>query len=110
MNNQNNEDNSTMDIFEYVVKPHENSAKRNFNNSKSNKNMINLWGVAILGTLFITIGYFTIASRFGYGMSFATSLEPIFLIQCCSPVLLPAMYFMCKPKNLISVLKDLNFL
>ena len=54
MNNQNNEDNSTMDIFEYVVKPHENSAKRNFNNSKSNKNMINLWGVAILGTIFIT--------------------------------------------------------
>ena len=110
MNNQNNEDNSTMDIFEYVVKPHENSAKRNFNNSKSNKSMINLWGVAILGTIFITIGCFTITSRFGYGMSFATSLEPIFLIQCCAPVLLPAMYFMCKPKHLISVLKDLNIM
>ena len=109
MTDQNSEDNSAMDILEFVVKPHQNAAKKKFNNSKNNKNMINFWGVTILGVIFFVMAYFPIASRFG-GISVAESALPAFIFQCCAPILLPAIFFMHKPKHLISVLKDLNFL
>ena len=56
MNHQKNEDTSTlssMNIFEYVVKPQQNAAKRTFNNRKSNKNLINFGAVAILSAILI---------------------------------------------------------
>ena len=48
----------------YVEKPQENAAKMTYNNTKSNKDIINFGGIAILSTIFIIIAYFIIISRF----------------------------------------------
>ena len=58
INHQESEDPSTgsaMNILEFVAKPQENAEKMIFNNTKSNKNMINFGGIAILTAIFIAI-------------------------------------------------------
>ena len=93
----------------YVQKPQENAAKMTYNNTKSNKNIINFGGIAILSTIFIIIAYFIIISRFG-GITVSALIVPAYIVQCCAPILLPTMYFIWEPKHLISVLKDLNIM
>ena len=79
------------------------------NNSKHNKNIININGIFVVGLIF----YFTLAllisSRFGV-ITISQGQLYFFVFFCCVPILLPAIYFVRNPKHLVSVLQDHNFI
>ena len=102
---------SNMDIFEFVGKSPPNIAKMPFNTSKSNKNLINYSGITIFSAIFIGMAYVALTSRSDWSsQTVETYGVHVFIFLCCSPIILSTMYFFCKPKHLISVLKDFNFL
>ena len=79
------------------------------NNVKYNKNVINFTSIILLGVLYIMMSFIPIASRNGwinekYGGMY------LYLHTCFLPLVLSAMYFMCKPNHLYNVLKDLQCL
>ena len=78
-----------------------------FNNHKYNKNIINLYGLFIIGMVF-GIGFgLCFSSRFGWIMHHQAILYT-FVHFCCIPILLPTIYFMRNPKHLIFVLREHN--
>ena len=74
-----------------------------FNNTKHNKNIINLYGLFIIGVIFCILD---IARSDTFGLII---MDDVFLC-CCLPVVLPIIYFMRNPKHLISVLRDHNLM
>ena len=79
------------------------------NNSKHNKNIININGIFIIGlTLYFLLGL-AISSRFG-AITVSQGQIYFFVYFCCIPILLPSIYFMRNPKHLISVLQDHNIM
>ena len=74
-----------------------------FNNTKHNKNIINLYGLFIIGVIFCILD---IARSDTFGLII---MDDVFLC-CCVPVVLPIIYFMRNPKHLISVLQDHNIM
>ena len=78
-----------------------------FNTSKSNKNLINFPGMLLIIVMFIILGYFPVASRMGW-ISLREGNTYMYPVLCCIPVILPTMYFTCKPKHLINVVNDLQ--
>ena len=83
------------------------------NNSKSNKNIVSLSVLFIFGMItYVGLGL-NILTRFGWIQINGTGLRVMmdyFVYFCCSPVLLPTIYFMRNPKHLISVLHDHNLI
>ena len=77
------------------------------NNSKYNKNIINLSGLFIIGMIYCIGLAFGFSSRFDF-VVFPQGILYVFVHCCCVPVLLPTVYFMRNPKHLISVLRDHN--
>ena len=74
-------------------------------NTKHNKNIININGVFIIGlTVYFSMGL-AISTRFGV-ITVSQGAMYFFVLFCCIPILLPALYFMRNPKHLISVLQD----
>ena len=79
------------------------------NNSKHNKNIININGIFIIGlTLYFSLGLAN-STRFGV-ITVSQGTIYFFIYFCCIPILLPSIYFMRKPKHLISVLQDHNIM
>ena len=78
-----------------------------FNTSKHNKNLISFTGVLILSFIFITQTILPLGSRLGWITQKNASLY-LYIHLCCTPIIFPTIYFIRKPKYLISVLKDLQ--
>ena len=79
------------------------------NNNKHNKNIININGIFFVGlTVYFSMGL-AISTRFGV-ITVSQGAMYFFVLFCCIPILLPAVYFMRNPKHLISVLQDHNFM
>ena len=77
------------------------------NNTKHNKNIFSLYGVFVIGlsiSIALSLG---ISSRFGWVTVSQVSIY-FFFHFCLFPVLLPTVYFIRNPKQLISVLQDHN--
>ena len=100
---------STMDIFEFLEKSQPKVITVTSNTNKNNKSLINLTGIAILSAIFIVLAYLILKSRDDWRNTETFEIFG-FTIQCCSPIILPTIYFIRKPKHLISVLQDFNFL
>ena len=100
---------STMNIFEFLEKTQPNVIKVTSNTNKNNKNLINLTGIAILSAIFTVLAYLILKSRYDWRNTETFEIFG-FSIQCCSPIILPTIYFVRKPKHLISVLQDFNFI
>ena len=79
------------------------------NNSKSNKNIVNLSGLFIIGVIFYIALGLNISTRFGW-ITVSNGMIYFFVNFCCVPVLLPTLYFMRNPKHLVSVLQDHGFM
>ena len=80
------------------------------NNSKRNKNIININGIFIVGLLFyLNWQYLAISSRVGVITMTHVQLY-LFVFFCCVPILLPTIYFVRNPKHLITVLQDHKFM
>ena len=99
---------STMDIFEFLEKSQPKVITVTSNTNKNNKSLINLTGIAILSAIFIVLAYLILKSRDDWRSTETFEIFG-FSIQCCSPIILPTIYFIRKPKHLISVLQDFNF-
>ena len=79
------------------------------NNSKHNKNIININGIFIVGLLYSFVwGGLGLFFRFGV-ITISQGALYFFFFFCCVPILLPGIYFLRNPKHLISVLQDHNF-
>ena len=83
--------------------------KFSFNNRKHNKNLLSLSGVLILLVLFSVTIFLVVASRLGW-ISILNVQMFMFFCKCYVPIILPTMYFIYKPQNLILVLKDFNII
>ena len=79
------------------------------NNTKHNKNIVNINGIFVIGlTVYFSMGL-AISTRFGV-ITVSQGAMYFFVLFCCIPILLPAVYFMRNPKHLISVLQDHNIM
>jgi hypothetical protein len=76
------------------------------NNSKHNKNIINSYGLFIVGVTFCIFLVLVILSKFGWITQSNVFYHLSFASFCCIPVILSTVYFMRNPKHLISVLQD----
>ena len=76
------------------------------NNSKHNKNIINSYGLFIIGVIFCIFFVLIRLSRFGWISQSNLNYHLSFASLCCAPVILATIYFMRNPKHLISVLQD----
>ena len=83
--------------------------KFSFNNRKHNKNLLSLSGVLTLLVLFSVTIFLVVASRLGW-ISILNVQMFMFFCKCYVPIILPTMYFIYKPKNLILVLKDFDII
>ena len=81
-------------------------------NAKSNKNLISFTGVLVLGSYFSMIMISSVGSRYGwYRLSYGEDkFFYTYVNLCCVPVILPLIYFMCKPRYLIKALKHMKLL
>ena len=79
------------------------------NNSKYNKNIININGIFIFGLIIYFHLGLAISTRFGVITTSKGQLY-CFVFSCCVSILLPAIYFVRNPKHLKSVLQDHNFM
>ena len=80
------------------------------NNSKHNKNIININGIFIVGLLYSFMwGGLAFFFRFGVITISQGSLY-FFFFFCCVPILLPTIYFVRNPKHFILVLQDHNLM
>ena len=95
----------TLLLIEVMINPFTfvNNPMLFFNNTKHNKNIINLYGLFIIGVIFCILD---IARSDTFGLII---MDDGFLC-CCSPVILPIIYFWRNPKHLISVLQDHNLM
>ena len=75
-------------------------------NSKHNKNIINSYGLFIVGVTFCIFLVLVILSKFGWITQSNVFYHLSFASFCCIPVILSTVYFMRNPKHLISVLQD----
>ena len=90
--------------------PNEPQCFPSFNNSKHNKNIININGIFIVGLLYSFMwGGLAIFFRSGV-ITISQGHLYFFTFFCCVPILLPAIYFVRNPKHLISVLQDHNLM
>ena len=76
------------------------------NNTKHNKNIINSYGLFIIGAIFCIVFALIRLSRFGWISQSNLNYHLSFASLCCAPVILATIYFMRNPKHLISVLQD----
>ena len=79
------------------------------NNSKYNKNIININGIFIFGLIIYFHLGLAISLRFGVITTSKGQLY-CFVFACCVSIFLPAIYFVRNPKHLKSVLQDHNFM
>ena len=80
-----------------------------YNVSRYNENLINFSGIFIVGTFLLLLSGIAVGSRFGW-ISLNYSIYYWYINFCCLPVILPTIYFVRKPNQLVVVLKDLNLL
>ena len=76
------------------------------NTSKHNKNIINSYGLFIVGVTFCIFLVLVMLSKFGWITQSNVFYHLSFASFCCIPVILSTVYFMRNPKHLISVLQD----
>ena len=76
------------------------------NNSKHNKNIINSYGLFIIGVIFCIFFVLIRLSRFGWIPQSNVTYHLSFALFCSAPVIVSTIYFMRNPKHLISVLQD----
>ena len=80
------------------------------NNSKHNKNIINSYGLFIIGVIFCIMLVLNRLFSFGWITQSNVIYHYSFASFCCAPVILSTIYFMRNPKHLISVLQDHNLM
>ena len=87
-----------------------NSTLTLFNHVKHNKNIINAYGLFIIGVIFCIFFVIIRLSRLGWISQSNVNYHLSFASLCCAPVILATIYFMRNPKHLISVLQDHNLM
>ena len=80
-----------------------------YNVSRYNENLINFSGIFIVGAFLLLLSGIAVGSRFGW-ISLNYSIYYWYINFCCLPVILPTIYFVRKPNQLVVVLKDLTLL
>ena len=80
-----------------------------YNVTRYNENLINFSGIFIVGAFLLLLSGIAIGSRYGW-ISLNYSIYYWYINFCCLPVILPTIYFVRKPNQLVVVLKDLNLL
>ena len=83
-----------------------NSTLTLFNHVKHNKNIINAYGLFIIGVIFCIFFVLIRLSRLGWIGQSNVNYHLSFASLCCAPVILATIYFMKNPKHLTSVLQD----
>ena len=76
------------------------------NNSKHNKNIINSYGLFIIGAICCIFLVLIRLSRYGWIPQSNVTYHLSFASFCSAPVIISTIYFMRNPKHLISVLQD----
>ena len=76
------------------------------NNTKHNKNIVNLCGLFIIGVIFYIMH---LTERSGW-ITLTHGAVYFFVHICCVSVLLPTLYFLRNPKHLLTVLQDHNII
>ena len=80
------------------------------NNSKHNKNIINSYGLFIIGVIFCILLVLNRLFSFGWINQSNAIYHYSYASFCFAPVILSTVYFMRNPKHLISVLQDHNLM